>query len=414
MNETSSSKLETLTGHVLVVDDEEQNRELLRDLVEEQGHQVTEAENGEQALERVKKATPDVILLDVMMPGMDGFEVCRRLKANPETAPIPILLVTSLTERSERLTGIEAGANDFISKPIDTQDVLLRVRNAVYTRHLYNTVQENYEKVQKLEKEERELLEKTLSGSVKVLTEVLSISNPTAFRRSARIQSYVKHMAKALNLKGIWEFELAAQLSHIGCFTMERSLLEKVYNGTRLTKDEFKTYSDYPKISASLIEKIPRLESVAEIIARQNEEFTKNTRDDNFNDEDRKAVGGYLIKIALEFDRFITRGATVRAVLTRLESWMDYPSPSLLRSIKDIKIIEDKAKEISVRVPDLNRNMVFLQDVFATDGMLLVSKGESATYPVMARLRNYAKGIGVVQPFMVALQIMKRSMEYND
>jgi len=413
MNETSSSILKTQTGHVLVVDDEEKNRELLRDLVEEQGHQVTEAENGEQALERVKKALPDVILLDVMMPGMDGFEVCRRLKDNPETAPIPILLVTSLTERSERLTGIEAGANDFISKPIDTQDVLLRVRNAVYTRHLYNTVQENYERVQKLEKEERELLEDTLGGSVKVLTEVLSMSNPIAFRRSTRIRGYVRQMAKALSLKRVWEFELAAQLSHIGCFTMEESLLEKVYNGTRLTEAEFKAYAEYPKISASLIEKIPRLELVSEIIASMGEVFTKRAKGDNFNDEDRNAVGGYLIKVAVEFDQFITRGASINAVITRLKSWMDYPSPSLLKSIKDIKIVEEKAKAVSIRVPDLNRNMMFLEDVFATDGMLPVSKGESATYPVIARLRNYAKGIGVVQPFKVALQVMKRTMEYN-
>lgn len=139
------------TGHVLVVDDEVTNRELLSDVLKARGYRVTEAGDGEQALRIVTKSSPDVVLLDVMMPGMDGFEVCRTLKNEPKTAAIPILLVTSLTGRSERLQGIEAGANDFITKPIDVQDVVLRVRNAAYTKHLFDRLQENYEQLQKLE-----------------------------------------------------------------------------------------------------------------------------------------------------------------------------------------------------------------------------------------------------------------------
>ena len=106
-------------GRVLVVDDEEPNRVLLRDWLEAQGHAVTEAADGEQALEAVGSTAPDVILLDVMLPRMDGFEVCRRLKADARTAPIPILLITALTDRQDRLAGIQAGANDFLTKPID-------------------------------------------------------------------------------------------------------------------------------------------------------------------------------------------------------------------------------------------------------------------------------------------------------
>src|SRR5205823_5958408 len=114
-------------GRVLVVDDEEPNRLLLRDWLEAQGHEVTEAVDGEQTLELVASTPPDVILLDVMLPKVDGFEVCRRLKADARTAPIPILLITALTDRRDRLAGIQAGANDFLTKPIDTQDVALRV-----------------------------------------------------------------------------------------------------------------------------------------------------------------------------------------------------------------------------------------------------------------------------------------------
>jgi len=123
-------------GTVLVVDDEVRNRKLLRDLLVFHGYTVCEAENGQQALQVVETTPLDVVLLDVMMPGLDGFEVCRQIKADPATSQLPVLLVTALSERSDRLRGIEAGADDFLSKPIDLEEINLRVRNAVSTRRL--------------------------------------------------------------------------------------------------------------------------------------------------------------------------------------------------------------------------------------------------------------------------------------
>ncbi|MCC7261304.1 MAG: response regulator [Candidatus Latescibacteria bacterium] len=125
-------------GRVLVVDDERLNRTLLRSLLQAAGYQVTEAEDGEQALQQVGAEAPDVILLDVMMPGLDGYTVCRRIKEDQATAHLPILIVTALNDREARLEGIGAGANDFLTKPIDRQEVLLRVQNAVYAKHLFD------------------------------------------------------------------------------------------------------------------------------------------------------------------------------------------------------------------------------------------------------------------------------------
>lgn len=98
-----SPQAEGRNGRVLVVDDERINRKILRSLLEERGHLVKEARDGGEALGRVKDEPPDVVLLDVVMPGIDGFEVCRRLKADTETAHIPVIIVTSLTDREQRL-----------------------------------------------------------------------------------------------------------------------------------------------------------------------------------------------------------------------------------------------------------------------------------------------------------------------
>jgi signal transduction histidine kinase len=139
------------TGRVLIVDDQEANRLLLRDLLESQGHEVAEAVDGLDALQRVADAAPDVVLLDVGMPGIDGFEVCRRLKAASATASIPVLLVTALSQRDQRLLGIGAGANDYITKPIDKSDLGLRVRNAIRMRQLYMEIEGQYRRLEKLE-----------------------------------------------------------------------------------------------------------------------------------------------------------------------------------------------------------------------------------------------------------------------
>lgn len=136
---------------VLVVDDEPKNIQLLTDLLESRNFAVCPASDGEQGLELARARLPDVVLLDVMMPRLNGFEVCRRLKGEQKTAMIPVLLVTSLDARQDRIAGIEAGANDFITKPVDAADLILRVRNAATTKRLHDRVATQLTQLQELE-----------------------------------------------------------------------------------------------------------------------------------------------------------------------------------------------------------------------------------------------------------------------
>ena len=125
-------------GVVLVVDDMAANRALLARILARDGHSTVTVSNAAEALERVAAVKPDVVLADVVMPGMDGIELCRALKADPAGRLTPVVLVTSLHGRDERITGIEAGADDFIVKPFDPEELLLRVQAlGVRIRHLY-------------------------------------------------------------------------------------------------------------------------------------------------------------------------------------------------------------------------------------------------------------------------------------
>ncbi len=115
------------TSTVLIVDDQPSMRDVLKRLLRNQGYELAFATNGQEALTKAAELIPDVILLDVMMPIMDGFEVCRRLRADSTLAQVPILMVTSLKDRDSRLRGIKAGADDFVSKPYDIFELRARI-----------------------------------------------------------------------------------------------------------------------------------------------------------------------------------------------------------------------------------------------------------------------------------------------
>ncbi|MEB0208661.1 EAL domain-containing protein [Pseudomonas sp. CCC3.1] len=121
--------MSTTPATLLIVDDDVSVRKLLEVLLQNQGYLTQTANSGEAALEMVAKQPPDLILLDVMMPGMDGYEVARQLKANSSTANIPIIMLSTLGEQSARILGLEAGAEDFLSKPVISAELWLRVRN---------------------------------------------------------------------------------------------------------------------------------------------------------------------------------------------------------------------------------------------------------------------------------------------
>ena len=127
---------------VLVVDDTPNNVKLLSDLLSVKGYTVATAANGEDGLVKLASEKPDLVLLDVMMPGLSGYDVCRRIRADAATALLPVVLVTSLDPAQERVKGIEAGADDFLTKPINQPELLARVRSLLRVKQLWDELAE--------------------------------------------------------------------------------------------------------------------------------------------------------------------------------------------------------------------------------------------------------------------------------
>jgi len=129
---------------ILVVDDEEKNVKLMEAILLPRGYEIVKAYNGEEALQQVAKQAPDLILLDVMMPIMNGFDVCKKLKDDPETRLIPIVIMTALGQVEDRVKGIEAGADDFLTKPVNRDELLARIQTSL---RLKETVQKKVDKL---------------------------------------------------------------------------------------------------------------------------------------------------------------------------------------------------------------------------------------------------------------------------
>ena len=127
---TDSSSTATNTGpRILIVDDERRNRQLLEVLLGSEGYRVESASTGEETLDLVRVNPPQLIMLDVMMPGLDGYQVVTRVKADPATMHVPIVLLSALDDRNSRMHGLTAGAEAFLTKPINRDEMLMVVRN---------------------------------------------------------------------------------------------------------------------------------------------------------------------------------------------------------------------------------------------------------------------------------------------
>ena len=155
MNRTKTDNGQEKTPMVLVVDDNQQNLELLQAYLEDIDCRTVPARDGAEALEIIGKDPPDLILLDVMMPKMSGFEVCKRIKNDPKTGDIPVIMVTALNEYGDIERAIDSGTDDFLSKPVNKLELLTRVKTMLKLKHLTDKLERTLAYLSEIEKQEQ-------------------------------------------------------------------------------------------------------------------------------------------------------------------------------------------------------------------------------------------------------------------
>ena len=169
-------------GTILAVDDRPRNLELLREVLGEEGYEVIEALSGGQALECAARKLPDLILLDVIMPDMDGYEVCRRLKSNPATADVPVIFLSADSGKESVVQGIEVGGVDYVTKPFARAELVARVNTHVTLRHLLDHNRRLLQERQRLLAEEAEDIKRPLRAIAQNLGEIAHALHPAPER----------------------------------------------------------------------------------------------------------------------------------------------------------------------------------------------------------------------------------------
>ena len=240
-------------SNILIVDDDSRGRETLEAVLTGLGHNLHFCENGLDALKQASILQPDLILLDVMMPGIDGFEVCRRIRADPLLADVPVVMTTALDDKASRLEGIEAGADDFISKPIDRMEIRARV-NTIIRLNRYRKLMKQQADLQQAHRELQDAYEATLKGWVRAL----DFRDKETGDHSRRVTLLTVELAR---LMGINEDELvhvrrSALLHDIGKIAVPDSILHKT---GPLTEAEWDIMRKHPQIAIEMLEPIKYL-----------------------------------------------------------------------------------------------------------------------------------------------------------
>jgi len=186
---------------ILIVDDEERNIKLLKAYLMTKQYGIAEASNGEEALKMVNDFNPDLILLDVMMPGTDGFEVCKRLKQDEKTQMIPVIMVTALSGRKERIKALEVGVDEFLSKPVNRIELLVRVKSLLRIKSYHDELLNSYKEIA-LKNEKLKKLEGVREGLTHMI--IHDLNNPlTAILGNLEIMKFDKENLLESQLDGI-------------------------------------------------------------------------------------------------------------------------------------------------------------------------------------------------------------------
>jgi CheY-like chemotaxis protein len=375
---------------IMVVDDQPANLKLMEDMLVSEGYTVRSFPRGRMALANAAEFPPDLILLDVTMPEMDGFTVCERLKADPKLASIPVIFLSALNETEDKIKAFQCGGVDYVTKPFQMEEVHARVKTHLALHHARQV--------------ERDLLEKTLTGAVRSLADLIHLTGPSLGERSAAVRRIIAHITSRLLVSDAWEYELAATLCFIGGVVLPAEVFERGYSGAQLSSAEEQMYRSYPQVSSQLLSSIPRLEAVAAMVLNQHQDA------DQASLTSTVARGALMLRIAQALDRRMLRGIPMHDALRELKGQHGPNSNEIIAALNDYRPAPTTMERKRVRVSELLSSMIVEDDVTTRDGIMIVPRETALTAVLVDRVGNFAKTRGICEPIRVRIQRTHRPL----
>jgi len=283
---------------IFAVDDNENNLKILKMILEKEGYLVETLHDGTRAISLINEKRPDLILLDVLMPGVDGFEICRAIKENEATKRTPIIIISALNQLDDKIKGIELGADEFLTKPINKRELLTRVKMLLKFK----------------------LLDSQLENSRNV---IMSLAFATDFKdtfrkgHSKRVGMYATECARLMNLTRdeVTEIEFGAYLHDIGKIGVPTEILQKT---DALSEDEYEIYKKHPLLGYEICMPLKAMARSLSIILHHHEKYNGAGFPDGLSG-DKIPLGAQIVAIADSYD-IMTHGLLNRAALSTSEA----------------------------------------------------------------------------------------------
>ncbi len=386
-----------MSERILCVDDDPSILQAYQRALRKRFH-IEPALGGEEALAAVLEQGPyAVVVADMRMPGMNGVELLTRIR---EHAPDTVRMM--LTGNADQQTALEA-VNEgrifrFLTKPC-SPEVFASALEAGIAQYRLVTA-------------ERELLSKTLSGAIKVLTDILSLASPIAFGRASRIRRLAGQLASQLEFHPLWQLEIAAMLSQIGCVAVPEEILTKAYQGQELSAKEAEAFQAYPLVGRELISHIPRLDEVAQIIAFQDQQFDGGGFPPDGKRGEEIPLGSRILKVAMDFDTLVTAGSSNELALAEMNDRVGCYDPAVLATLRSVLAISQVYVIRRVRAAELVDGVLLADDVKSLNGLLLCAKGQEVTPSMRARLKNYVANYGIQE--MIKMLVPKETVAQTE
>ena len=276
---------QAITGTILVADDQASNRELFSELLTTQGFNVITVADGAEALNQLSRVPTDLVLLDVMMPKLNGFQVCEKIKTNPDTYLIPVIMVTGLSDKENRIEGIRAGADDFLTRPVDRTELLARVRSLLKL---------------KLRTDELERAELVLFS----LARSIESKDPYTHGHCERLSEYSSRLGAQLGLPEdhITALRRAGVVHDVGKVAVPDAILLKP---GRLTEEEWKIMREHPVVGERICSPLKSFRLVLPIIRHHHEKLDGSGYPDGLRG-DAIPVTARVLQIVDVFDALTT------------------------------------------------------------------------------------------------------------
>ena len=337
-------------------------------------YDLSTASSGAAGLALLESNTFAVILSDMRMPGMDGAKFLSRAR---QLAPDSVrMLLTGQADLDSAIAAVNEGQIfRFLMKPCPPDRLLTAFQSAVEQHRLLTA--------------ERVLLEQTLRGSVKMLTEVLALANPQAFGRANRIKDSASALAKSVNADALWEVEVAAMLSQIGCITLSTSTVDRLYGGWPLSAEDRALVESLPALADGLLANIPRLEGIRACLVNQTKRFDGTGKPVNSLRGEAIPLGARVLKIVMDFDELEAQGLATSLALDTMRGRGGWYDPALLTAFALLRGSVQTAQVREIPLKLVFPGMTFAEDVKNQAGVLLLPRGYEVTEGLLERIRNF-------------------------